>query len=208
MKHSLNAKMIFALSAILTFCAIAALAPLQAVSGAPAKKETKTSDKDAKESSEKSTPKPVLENVVKVSTEDLVGKPQSFLGKNIKFEAKFFAFSNLALDYKPAYRSPKTHLSFLVLRPNSHIPFSELKLAMEIPKEKDPENKMLVSLKDGDDLEIIGKVFSTALDEPWVDVYTIKKLGGSKDTEEDKVAKSTTDESKESTVKDNGNKSE
>ncbi len=125
------------------------------------------------------TPEPVLENVVTASSDDLISKPQEFLGKNVKFTANFFAFSNLALDYKPAFRSSKTHLSFLVLKSNSHIPLSELKLAMMIPKEKDPESTLLATLKDGDQLEMVGKVFSAALDEPWVEVFKVKKLNAS-----------------------------
>ena len=153
---------------------------------APAKAApAESKDKDKKEAPK--APPPDLSNAVTVSLEDLVAKPQDYLGKNIKFVGNFFAFSNLALDYKPAYRPSKTHLSFLVLRNNSHIPLSELKLAMEIPKdakEKDPETELLGKLKDGDQIEAIGKVFSTALDDPWVDVYKIKKL--SKDKDEDK----------------------
>ncbi|MBI4533692.1 MAG: hypothetical protein HY711_07065 [Candidatus Melainabacteria bacterium] len=124
---------------------------------------------------------PVLENIVTTTPEELVKKPQEYLGKNIKFTANFFAFSSLALDYKPALRSSKTHLSFLVIRPSTHIPLSELKLAMMVPKEKDPESTLLATLKDGDQLEIVGKVFSTALDEPWVEVFKLVKVGGTSD---------------------------
>lgn len=121
-------------------------------------------------------PEPVLENVLSTTAEDLTNRPEDFVGKNVKFTANFFAFSNLALDYKPAFKSSKTHLSFLILRSNSHIPLSELKLAMMIPKEKDPESTLLATLKDGDQLEMVGKVFSAALDEPWVEVFKVKKL--------------------------------
>ncbi len=123
-----------------------------------------------------SNPEPVLDNLIVVTPLELVNKPQQYLNKNIKLTAKFYAFSNLALDYKPAYRSSKTHLSFLILRPDTHIPLSELKLAMMIPKEKDPENTLLATLKDDDQVELIGKVFSTALDDPWVEIFKIKKL--------------------------------
>ena len=111
------------------------------------------------------------------------------MGKNIKFKADFFAFSNLALNYKPAMRPQKKYISLLVYRPKSKVPFSELKLAMKIPKEKDPKNKMLTSLQDGDTVEITGNVFSTALDEPWVDVLQLKKLkSAKKDKSDDKKA--------------------
>jgi len=144
--------------------------------------------------------KPVIENAQPVTTEELVTSPQSYLGKDVKFKAKFSSFSNLALDYKPAYRSSKTHFSFLVLRPDSQIPFSELKLAMEIPKEKDPDATTMATLKGGDEIEVIGKVFSSALDEPWVDVYNIKQLSEKKkkrDAEAGNGADDTNDKSSE-----------
>lgn len=150
---------------------------------APVSKPTNQKSAAEKEPSNKapSTSEPVLENVVTTTPEDLVKRPQEYLGKNVKFMANFFAFSSLALDYKPAFRSSKTHLSFLVIRPSTHIPLSELKLAMMVPKEKDPESTLLATLKDKDQLEIVGKVFSTALDEPWVEVFKLVKLGGAKD---------------------------
>lgn len=143
----------------------------------PKKESKKDSKKDDKE---KVVKEPVLTNVVEVTALKLVDSPKTYLGKNIKFKSDFFAFSNLALNYKPALRENKKYISFLVYRPKSKIPFSELKLAMKIPKEKDPKNKMLTSLQDGDTIEITGNVFSTALDEPWVDVLKLKKLASKK----------------------------
>lgn len=138
----------------------------------------------------KPAPEPVIENVVSCSAEDLVAKPHEFMGKNVKFNANFFAFSNLALDYKPAFRASKTHLSFLILRGKGHVPLSELKLAMAIPKEKDPDTQLLATLKDGDSLEITGKVFSAALDDPWVEILKLKKLNtDDKDKKADASAK-------------------
>jgi hypothetical protein len=121
----------------------------------------------------------VAETFIDVTPEELVEKPQEYLNKNVKFTAKFFAFSSLALDYKPALRSSKSYLSFLVLRSHNHIPLSELKLALPIPKEKDPENQLIAVLKDGDTVELSGHVFSTALGEPWMDVQHIKKIASS-----------------------------
>ncbi|MBX9690612.1 MAG: hypothetical protein K2X27_28110 [Candidatus Obscuribacterales bacterium] len=148
------------------------------------KKDEKAADKDKATDKSKETaktPEPVIENVVSVAPEDLVDKPHEYLGKNVKFSAPFFAFSNLALDYKPAFRSSKTHISLLVSRSKKHVPLSELKLAMMTPKEKDPETTLLANLKEGDTLEIIGKVFSTALDDPWVEILKVKKTGGAPD---------------------------
>ena len=138
------------------------------------------------------TPEVEITNAVSVTPEELVSKPHEYLGKNVKFTANFFAFSNLALDYKPALRTSKTHLSLLVLKPGSHIPLSELKLAMMIPKEKDPETTLLAQLKDGDQIEVIGKEFSSALDDPWVEIFKLKKIGGSKPSDKDKEAKAET----------------
>jgi hypothetical protein len=153
----------------------------------PSKGSDKTGDKAPdkagdKEKADSKTPatKPVpeinLDSFSAVSTAELVNKPHEYLGKSIKFKAKFFAFGALALDYKPALRPAKTHLSFTVLGSNDHVPLSELKIAMVLPKEKDPDNAMLISLKQGDEVEVYGKVFSAALDDPWVDVVKLKKL--------------------------------
>jgi hypothetical protein len=180
---------------LLASLALLLAAPREAVSApaaAPAKPKApaaKPADKAADKTDKKETaktPEPVIENVVNTTPDELVSKPQEYVGRNVKFNANFFAFSSLALDYKPALRTSKTHLSFLVLRPGSHIPLSELKLAMMMPKEKDPESTLLANLKDGDQLELVGKVFSAALDDPWVEVLKVKKIGGSKDKEDDK----------------------
>ncbi len=158
--------------------------PALSSKGAAAKPAAADKKETGKEAAK--APEPPLENVVAVTPDELVNKPHDYLGKNVKFNCNFFAFSSLALDYKPAYRSSKTHLSFLVLKPGAHVPLSELKLAMMIPKEKDPDTTLLAQLKDGDQLEAVGKVFSAALDDPWVEVFKLKKIGGS--AEDKKVA--------------------
>ena len=155
-------------------------------------KETKEAEskesKDSKDKEAKNFKEPVITNVVEVTTAKLVDNPKEFLGKNIRFQSEFFAFSNLALDYKPALRPHKTHISLLVYRPKSKIPFSELKLAMKMPEEKDPKSKLLTSLHDGDTIEVTGNVFSTALDEPWVDVLNLKVVARKKEKDKDKKA--------------------
>lgn len=160
----------------------------------PEKKEpAKDASKDAKDTAkEKADDKNIkaeiepdvpLTNVNSVTPDGLIEKPKEFLGKNVKFTADFAGFCTLALNYKPAYRPQKTHISFLVRKTDSKVPLSELKLALPIPKETDKtKNKLLTSLKDGDKLEVTGKVFSTALDEPWVDVLAIKRLSEAKKT--------------------------
>lgn len=156
----------------------------------PKKADDKTAAKPAEKKDAKPAPEPVIENVVNVQAEQLVDNPNEYLGKNIRFVSNFYAFSNLALDYKPALRAAKDHLSFLVLKANSHIPLSELKLAMVTPKdEKDPMSKVLLALKDKDQIEVTGKVFAVALDEPWVDVLRLKVVKAAPVEGEDKDKK-------------------
>ena len=162
-------------------------------------------DKAAADKKEPPKPEVVIENVVPVKTDDLVEKPHDFLGKNVKFNCAFVAFSNLGLDYKPAFRSSKTHISFLVSKAKKQIPLSELKLAMTIPKDKDPDTTLLANLKEGDSIEITGKVFSSALDDPWLEVLRLKKLGGD-DKKADVTAKAKTGDAKGSSDKINETK--
>jgi hypothetical protein len=189
------------------FCAFMAVSfsPISVWAAAPAKTPAKppaakaTGDTQAKTTADQKNanatlnPQPILENVISVNAEDLVNKPNDFLNKNVKFTADFAGFSALALDYKPALRSSKTHLSLLIFRNGTKIPLSELKLAMMIPKEKDPENLLLATLKEGDKVELVGKEFSTALDDPWVEIFQLKKLGGTDDKKDDKKTASSDD---------------
>lgn len=166
-----------------TVLAAPAKAPTKAPAKAPAKPAPKTPAaapaKKTETTAVKTEPpkvEPVLENVIDVTADDLVNKPHDFLNKNVKFQGDFSSFSSLALDYKPAMKPSKTFLSFLIFKKDTHVPLSELKLAMAIPKEKDPDNTLLATLKEGDQLELVGKVFSAALDDPWVEVFKVKKL--------------------------------
>jgi hypothetical protein len=157
-------------------------APKAKPAATPAKAPEKTTEK-ADKTPAKAAPEPPIENVVNVTTTELVDKPHEFMNKNVKFTAKFYMFSTLPLDYKPAMKSSKTHLGFIVHRPDGIVPFPELKIAMAIPKEKDPLNQLLTSLKEGDQIEVTAKVFGTGLDEPWVDVLRLKKLASAEDKE-------------------------
>lgn len=142
-------------------------------------KETKTEEKTKKENLVKEYrigAEPAADQIVSLTPEKLVDQANSYLNKNVRFNATFYAYSNLALDYKPLMRSHTTHLSFLVKRNNSQVPLSELKLAMSIPKdERGPESKFLQDLREGDQIEVIGKVAGLPLDEPWVDVIKLKR---------------------------------
>ncbi|MBU6450730.1 MAG: hypothetical protein KGS72_03050 [Cyanobacteria bacterium REEB67] len=186
-----------------------ALAPLSGASAAPAAKTAKTAekaekaekgadtakatDKAADKTAEKpdakkepTRPEPVIENIVNVQAETLVDHPNEYLNKNVRFTGMFSGYNSLALDYKPALRSAKDYLSFSILRDHSKVPLSELKMAMKNPKdEKDPSTKLLLKLKEKDEIEVIGKVFATPLDEPWVDVLKLKLI---KEAPDDKKA--------------------
>jgi hypothetical protein len=197
-KPSSSFSKVLSLSAtLLVSYAIAPLPQVQAATKtkpaatAPAKAPEKTPDK-ADKTPAKAAPEPPIENVVNVTTTELVDKPHEYMNKNVKFVAKFYMFSTLPLDYKPAMKSSKTHLGFIVHRPDGQVPFPELKIAMAIPKEKDPLNQLLTSLKDGDQVEVTAKVFGTGLDEPWVDVLRLKRLSSAedKDKKDEKTAAS------------------
>jgi hypothetical protein len=167
-----------AISAAAIVLASAVVLPINTIA-APAKPAAKTEKEKEKpaEKKESSKPEPVIENVQSVTPDQLIEKPHEYLNKNVRFTANFYAFSSLALDYKPAMRASKQYLSFLVTKETSKVPLSEIKLAYLMPKENDEkENKLLTQLKEGDQVEITGKVFNTALDDPWLDVLKLKKL--------------------------------
>lgn len=111
---------------------------------------------------------------ITVNPLDVVANPYKYLRRNIKIKAKFDKFSTLGLDYSPAMRSSEKYISFLIQRPDmtSHdIPLSELKIFLK--KEVAEKN---IDLDAGDEIEFTGKVFSTALGDPWMDVDSFKVL--------------------------------
>lgn len=127
------------------------------ITAAPAapeiKLETKTSD---------------CSSYVSVTPLSVVANPSLYMNKNIKMKATFDKFSTLGLDYKPALRSSQDYISFLIKRDDvtDHtIPLSEMKIFI-----KRTEAEKFIDLDSGDVIEIYGKVFSTALTDPWVDV--------------------------------------
>ena len=105
---------------------------------------------------------------ITVNPLDLVARPSFYLNKNIKIRAKFDKFATLGLDYKPAMRSTENYISFLIQRPDVYdhnIPLSELKIFL-----KRTEAEKHIDLNSGDVVEFQGKIFSTALGDPWMDV--------------------------------------
>ena len=103
---------------------------------------------------------------------ELVATPAKYMNKKIKLHAKFDKFATLGLDYPPANRDTKNHISFLIKRENVtnyNIPLSELKLILK----RDYAEKELVNLEAGDEIDIYGTVFCMALGDPWVDVEKV-----------------------------------
>ena len=97
----------------------------------------------------------------------LVASPKTYLGQNVTFDATFDKFSTLGLDYKPAFKSSESYISFLVKREDTSydIPLSEMKLFL---KREDAEK--FIDLKTNDKIQITGNVFSDALGDVWIDV--------------------------------------
>ena len=105
---------------------------------------------------------------------ELVKNPGAFLNKTVRFEGHFSSYTNLGLDFPEALRESKTHVGLLVFRgdvyPQYHISLSELKLF--VPRKG---NEKLEELNPNDAVSIEGKVFTTVLGDPWVDVIKLTK---------------------------------
>lgn len=103
----------------------------------------------------------------------LVDNPVLYMNKNVQFNAKFNKFSSLGLDYKPALRESKTYIGILINRDDTEytIPLSELKMFI-----KRKEAEKLTDIETGDEIQVKGTVFSSALGDPWLDVTEIKIL--------------------------------
>lgn len=149
---------------------------------APAKPDAKgTSDKAkdaAKEAQEKAaTEKEIaasLATATKVDSLDLLKDPAKYMNKKVTFTGTFNRFADIGLDYKKAFRDSRDYVTFFIQRPDvsDHtIPLAELKLFF--PRKKSSE---VMDLETGDRIQVIGSEFSTALDEPWVDIEHIKIL--------------------------------
>ena len=123
-------------------------------------------------------------NMVSVSPLTVVANPSSYLHKTVLMKAKFDKFSTLGLDYKPAFKSSEDYISFLIRRDDSNhdIPLSEMKLFLK----RDVAEKF-IDLKTDDEIEIKGKVFSSALGDAWVDVSELKIVKKAPETKKDGV---------------------
>lgn len=99
---------------------------------------------------------------------DVVNYPAKYLNKNIKIKAKFDKFATLGLDYPPAMKSSENYIAFLIQRPDvldHNVPLSEMKIFLD---RKEAEKH--INLNSGDIIEFSGRVFSTALGDPWFEV--------------------------------------
>lgn len=158
------------------------VAPTQQSSPKPSKTDKKSDDK-ANQSTDKTLDakaKAALEKEIEASIStaqpvdslDLLKDPAKFMNKKVTFIGTFNRFADVALDYKKAFRDSRDYVTFFVLRPDVSdrtIPMSELKLFF--PRKKSNE---VMDLETGDKIQVIGTEFSTALDEPWLDVEHIK----------------------------------
>ena len=116
----------------------------------------------------------VSKSYITVTPVAIVQQPKFYLGKNVKFKAKFDKFSTLGLDYRPAFRSSEKYISLLIQRPDipgRNIPFSELKIFVD----RESAEKH-IDLNAGDEIEISGHIFSIALGDPWMSVEEFNVL--------------------------------
>lgn len=123
-----------------------------------------------------------------VSPLALVDAPHKYLNKQIKIKGVFDKYTALGLDYPPIKRDAKTYISFLIKRENVtayNIPLSELKLIAK----RDYAEKEMLNIEQGDEIEIYGNVFSTAIGDPWVSVDKVVCLTVHKDKEKKETDK-------------------
>lgn len=108
-----------------------------------------------------------------VSAVELVNNPQTYINSQVKIVGRFDKFSNLGLDYPPVRKDSKDYISFIIKRPDVpveyNIPLSELKFFMKREKAE-----KYAELESGDQIEVMGTVFSAALGDAWVEVDNIK----------------------------------
>ncbi len=127
-----------------------------------------------------------------VSALAVAQNPQKYLNKNIRIKGIFDKFSVVGLDYKPAFRSSEDYILFLIRKAEvkGHvIPLAEMKLFIT---RKEAEKH--IDLESGDEIQFTGKVFATALSDPWIDVDSITIVTKSKkhlekDKEREKLEK-------------------
>lgn len=120
----------------------------------------------------KTTVKAVSQDkIVNATCLNVVASPSKYLNKTVKMQATFDKFSTLGLDYSKALRKSSDYIGILVQRDDvidHNIPLSEMKLFMK----KEMAQKH-IDLDTGDKIEIVARVFSTALNDPWLDIQKL-----------------------------------
>lgn len=111
----------------------------------------------------------------------IVASPNKYLGKTVKMQATFDKFSALGLDYSKAMRKSSEYIGILIQRDDvtdHNIPLSEMKMFMK----KEMAEKF-IDLDTGDKIDITAKVFSTALNDPWLDIEKLTVIQKAKKNE-------------------------
>lgn len=119
----------------------------------------------------KSVSNPIIQ-AQNVSPLYIVNNPALYLNKTVSFSGEFVSFTSLGLDYKPAFRDSSKYIGILIKRPDviDHtIPLSEFKMFMS--REIAEKN---IDIETGDKFSLTGKIFSTALGDPWMDITEFK----------------------------------
>lgn len=109
--------------------------------------------------------------IINAKSLDIVANPNKYLNKTVKMQATFDKFSTLGLDYSKALRPSDKYIGILIQRDDvldHDVPLSEMKLFLT--KELAEKN---INLDTGDKIELVAKVFSNALNDPWLDVETL-----------------------------------
>jgi hypothetical protein len=151
--------------------------PAGAQQAAPKKEDKKDEKADGKDKPPSATPAEIDASIASAQAVDsleIMKNPNLFLNKKITFTGTFNRFADIGLDYKKAFRDSRDYVTFFVLRPDvkEHtIPMAEMKLFF--PRKKSDE---VMDLESGDKIQVVGTEFSSALDEPWIDVEHIKIL--------------------------------
>ena len=104
---------------------------------------------------------------------DIVKSPKVYYRNYVKITGKVDKFSTLGLDYNVIKKDSKDYISFLIKREDVkdyNIPLSELKLIVK----RDYAEKELINLEPGDEIKILGRVFSLALGDPWIEVDKVE----------------------------------
>jgi hypothetical protein len=152
-------------------------APAAPASKSPVKKSDPKKAATDKKADPEATAKEIDASIAaatRVESLELLQTPDRYLNRKVTFTGTFNRFADIALDYKKAFRDSRDYVTFFILRPDvsAHtIPLSEMKLFF--PRKKSSE---VMELESGDKIQIVGVPFSTALDEPWIDVEHIKIL--------------------------------